>query len=126
MSRSPRRDRSKGELPRSTQRDGDPVSALGVAPAAAAAGSVAAALQARLGTLAPSVLEIHDDSAEHAGHAGAAAGGGHFSVTIVSEQFQGLSRLARHRAVLERVGDLIPHPVHALAIHAFAPHEFPS
>jgi BolA protein len=86
----------------------------------------AATLKARLDTLSPSLLEIHDDSAEHAGHAGAAAGGGHFSVTIVSEAFEGLSRLARHRAVLDRVGDLIPHPVHALAIHAYAPHEFPS
>jgi BolA protein len=44
----------------------------------------------------------------------------------VSEAFEGLSRLARHRAVLDRVGDLIPHPVHALAIRAYAPHEFPS
>ena len=88
--------------------------------------NVAATLQARLGALAPTVLDIRDDSAEHAGHAGAAAGGGHFSVTIVSERFDGLSRLARHRAVLARVGDLIPHPVHALAIHAYAPHEFPS
>ena len=118
--------RPESELHRSAQREGSPVSALGVTPDAPAASPVAATLEARLGTLAPSVLEIHDDSAEHAGHAGAAAGGGHFSVTIVSEQFQGLSRLARHRAVLERVGDLIPHPVHALAIHAFAPHEFPS
>jgi len=76
--------------------------------------------------LGPAVLEIHDDSEEHAGHAGAAAGGGHFSVTIVSEQFRGLTRLARHRAILDRVGDLIPNPVHALAINAYAPDEFPS
>ena len=83
------------------------------------------ALVERLDTLAPSLLEIHDDSADHAGHAGAAGGGGHFSVTIVSEQFRGLTRLARHRAVLDRVGDLIPNPVHALAIAAYAPDEFP-
>jgi BolA protein len=88
--------------------------------------TTAAILQARLAELAPSLLEIHDDSAEHAGHAGAAAGGGHFSVTIVSERFAGLTPLARHRAVLARVGDLIPHPVHALAIRAYAPDEFPS
>jgi len=80
----------------------------------------------RLRALGPAVLEIHDDSEEHAGHAGAAAGGGHFSVTIVSEQFRGLTRLARHRAILDRVGDLIPNPVHALAINAYAPDEFPS
>ena len=72
------------------------------------------------------VLELADDSAEHAGHAGAAAGGGHFSLLIVSEQFSGLTRLARHRAVLDRVSDLIPHPVHALAIRAYTPDEFPS
>ena len=88
--------------------------------------NAAATLEARLGALAPIVLEITDDSAQHAGHAGAAAGGGHFSVTIVSEHFLGLSRLARHRAVLDRVGDLIPHPVHALAIRALAPDEFHS
>jgi BolA protein len=88
--------------------------------------NAAATLEARLGALSPIVLEITDDSAEHAGHAGAAAGGGHFSVTIVSEHFLGLSRLARHRAVLDRVGDLIPHPVHALAIRALAPDEFHS
>ena len=88
--------------------------------------NVAATLEARLGALAPIVLEITDDSAKHAGHAGAAAGGGHFSVTIVSEHFLGLSRLARQRAVLDRVGDLIPHPVHALAIRALAPDEFHS
>ncbi|HEX6138660.1 MAG TPA: BolA family protein [Casimicrobiaceae bacterium] len=87
---------------------------------------VAAELQARLAALAPSHLEIRDDSARHAGHAGAASGAGHFSVTIVSQHFLGLTRLARHRAVLDRVGDLIPHPVHALAIDAFAPDEFRS
>ena len=87
---------------------------------------IATTLEQRLADLAPIACEIRDDSADHVGHAGAAAGGGHFSVTIVSERFDGLSRLARHRAVLERVGDLIPHPVHALAIHAYAPHEFPS
>jgi BolA protein len=87
---------------------------------------VEADLVSRLAPLAPVVMEIHDDSAEHAGHAGAAAGGGHFSLLIVSESFSGQSRLARHRAVLSRVGDLIPNPVHALAIQAYAPDEFPS
>ncbi len=83
-------------------------------------------LRERLAPLAPTLVDIHDDSAEHAGHAGAAAGGGHFSLVIVSNAFSGQSRLARHRAVLERVGDLIPHPVHALAIQAYTPEEFPS
>lgn len=85
--------------------------------------SLAATLEQRLAPLAPVELLIQDDSAQHAGHAGAASGGRHYSVTIVSEHFHGLSRIARHRAVLERVGDLIPHPVHALAIRAYAPGE---
>jgi BolA protein len=89
-------------------------------------GGVARTLEQRLAPLAPVVLELADDSAEHAGHAGAAAGGGHFSLLIVSEKFTGLTRLARHRAVLDRVSDLIPHPVHALAIRAYTPDEFPS
>ena len=80
-------------------------------------------LESRLATLSPTALEIRDDSAQHVGHAGAASGAGHFSVTIVSEHFLGLTRLARHRAVLERVGDLIPYPVHALALEARAPDE---
>ena len=85
--------------------------------------NVAATLTSRLETLAPLALEIRDDSAKHVGHAGAAGGAGHFSVTIVSEHFLGMTRLARHRAVLDCVGDLIPFPVHALAIHAYAPDE---
>ena len=89
-------------------------------------GPVEATLRNRLLALSPVVLELADDSAEHAGHAGAAGGGGHFSLLIVSEQFAGLTRVARHRAVLDRVGDLIPYPVHALAIRAYTPDEFPS
>ncbi len=88
--------------------------------------SVAHLLRERLAPLAPLVFDLADDSAEHVGHAGAARGGGHFSLLIVSEQFAGLTRIARHRTVLARVGDLIPHPVHALAIRAYAPDEFPS
>ena len=89
-------------------------------------GSIAGTLEARLASLGPIVFELADDSAEHVGHAGAAGGGGHFSLLIVSPQFSGLTRLARHRAVLDRVSDLIPHPVHALAIRAYTPDEFPS
>jgi len=85
--------------------------------------NVADTLRERLAALAPSALEIRDDSAQHVGHAGAAGGARHFSVTIVSEHFLGMPRLARHRAVLECVGDLIPYPVHALAIQAHAPNE---
>jgi len=78
----------------------------------------------RLAPLEPVHLALDDDSAAHAGHAGAAGGARHFSLTIVSERFSGAPRLARHRAVLDRLSDLIPHPVHALAIRAYTPDEF--
>jgi BolA protein len=87
-------------------------------------GDLASTLRKRLQDLAPSALEIHDDSAEHVGHAGAAGGGGHFSLVIVSNAFCGVSRLERHQKVLARVSDLLPHPIHALSIKAFAPEEF--
>ena len=85
--------------------------------------SAAATLESRLAAFDPIALEVRDDGAQHVGHAGAAGGAGHFSVTIVSEHFLGMTRLARHRAILDRVGDLIPYPVHALAIAAYAPDE---
>ena len=85
--------------------------------------TLVATIEARLAPLAPLHVEIRDDSALHVGHAGAAGGAGHFSVTIVSEHFLGMPRIARHRAVLDCVGDLIPYPVHALAIDAHAPDE---
>lgn len=84
------------------------------------------ALRSRLAALAPAVLEITDDSAAHAGHAGAASGAGHFSLLIVSQDFSGLPRLARHQRVLREVADLLPYPIHALSIKALAPEEFPS
>jgi BolA protein len=85
---------------------------------------LASTLRTRLQDLAPSALEIHDDSAEHVGHTGAAGGGGHFSLLIVSKAFCGISRLERHQKVLARVSDLLPHPIHALSIKALAPEEF--
>lgn len=85
---------------------------------------VATTLRQRLAPLAPAHFELYDDGADHVGHAGAASGAGHFSLIIVSEHFSGQSRLERHRAIMDRVGDLIPHPLHALAIKAYAPEEF--
>ena len=87
---------------------------------------IAARLRERLAVLHPEVLEIHDDSAEHVGHAGAAGGAGHFSIVIVSQAFAGLPRLQRHQQVYRQVADLLPHPVHALSIKALAPEEFPT
>lgn len=72
--------------------------------------------------LAPLQLQIRDDSHQHAGHAGAREGR-HFSVHIVSERFNGLSRLARHRLVYDSLHSLMPRGIHALAIDARAPGE---
>lgn len=67
--------------------------------------------------LAPSVLEIIDDSARHAGHAGA-AGGGHYRLRLVSEAFRGHTSLERHRMVYAAVAPLLSGAVHALNISA--------
>ena len=70
-----------------------------------------------LASLNPSQLEIQDDSHLHAGHAGN-TGGGHYTITIVSEAFNGLLPLARHRLVYQAIGDLMQTHIHALSIHA--------
>jgi BolA protein len=70
--------------------------------------------------LAPEFLEIRDDSALHAGHAGA-KDGGHFHLVIRSKKFAGLAPLARHRLVYESIGDLKALGVHALSIDARIP-----
>lgn len=75
------------------------------------------------GAFAPQSLTVQDDSHLHVGHAGAATGRGHFSVTIVSEAFEGLSPLARHRAVYAALGTLMDTDIHALAIRARTPAE---
>ncbi len=80
-------------------------------------------LNKRLQTLAPTKLEIIDESHLHAGHAGN-TGGGHFNVLIVSEQFAGLMPLKRHRLVFDAVGDLMQKQIHALSIQAKTPAEF--
>ncbi len=72
--------------------------------------------------LAPTSLQVQDDSHLHAGHAGAREGG-HFSVQISSSRFTGLSRVARHRLVYDSLGSLAAHGVHALVIVARAPGE---
>lgn len=71
----------------------------------------------RLRSLEPSRLEVRDDSAAHAGHAGAREGG-HFHVRIVSRKFAGLAPLARHRLVFAAVADLMGRDIHALSIDA--------
>ncbi|MFC0251881.1 BolA family protein [Massilia consociata] len=82
-------------------------------------------LRARLqAELAPTLLEIADDSHLHAGHAGAASGGSHYSIKIASEKFAGLTLVMRHRLVYDAVHEMINKAeIHALAITALAPSE---
>lgn len=75
-------------------------------------------LKQRLQTLKPESLEIIDESHLHVGHEGAKDGASHFRLVITSSAFNGLRPLARHRLVYDLVDDLIPYPIHALAITA--------
>ena len=74
------------------------------------------------GALQPELLEIRDDSAAHAGHAGARSGG-HYAVRIVARQFDGRRLLDRHRLVYTAVAGLLDNGVHALSIDAVSPEE---
>ncbi|HQT00899.1 MAG: BolA family transcriptional regulator [Hydrogenophilales bacterium 16-64-46] len=80
-------------------------------------------IRERLAALEPESYTLEDDSAAHRGHAGAASGGGHFSLTIVSPKFRTLSTLARHRLVYEAMGELMQRDIHALSISALTPEE---
>ena len=86
-------------------------------------GTVIAAMRERLAVLAPQQLDITDDSAKHAGHAGAASGGGHYRMSIVSPRFAGLPTLARHRLVYDALGAMMKREIHALSIVARTPEE---
>lgn len=79
-----------------------------------------ALLRQRLSALEPTELDIIDESHLHIGHAGSRDGAGHYRVRIVSPRFEGLRTLASHRLVYDLVHDLMPHPIHALAIDAKA------
>jgi BolA family transcriptional regulator, general stress-responsive regulator len=74
--------------------------------------------------LRPLHLQVRDDSGRHAGHAGAAAGGGHFDVVVVSPLFEGIVPLDRHRMVHEALADLMGGAIHALALKTLAPSEW--
>ena len=75
-----------------------------------------ALIRSRLAALEPDLLDIDDESHLHAGHAGAEGGASHFRVRIVSPRFAGLTPVARHRLVYHQLADLIPFPIHALAL----------
>lgn len=88
-------------------------------------GAVAELIRDRLETaFAPERLEVVDDSARHAGHAGASASGeSHFNVAIVASAFQGLSRVERQRRVNAALKEAFAGGLHALSIKATAPGE---
>ncbi len=71
----------------------------------------------------PDLLEILDNSAAHAGHAGARSGGGHYHVTIIAEAFEGKSLVQRHQLIYKALGDLMKQEIHALGINALSPSE---
>jgi len=86
--------------------------------------SVADEIRSRLSALEPQAIELTDNSALHAGHAGAAPGGStHWRLVIVSPAFSGRNKVARHRMVYDALRDLMNPPIHALEIDARAPGE---
>jgi BolA protein len=76
--------------------------------------------------LTPTHLEITDNSTQHAGHKSAQHDAGHFTITIVSPKFAGLTLVQRHRLVYNAVNDLLKTIIHALSIRADTPEEFSS
>ena len=86
--------------------------------------NVAGKIRDRLAALEPVALDLVDESAQHAGHAGAAPGGEtHWRLSIVSSRFAGQPTLARHRMIYQALGALMQNPIHALAITARSPEE---
>jgi len=87
------------------------------------AAGVPGLIRQRLAALRPQQIELIDDSARHAGHAGARSGGGHYRLLIVAEAFAGQPRLRRHRLVHEALGELMQCSIHALSVQALSPQE---
>ena len=73
--------------------------------------------------LAPVTLEIADESAFHAGHAGAASGGGHYRLHLVSAHFEGVGKVGRHRLVYDCLSEMMQKDIHALAMTLLTPNE---
>jgi BolA family transcriptional regulator, general stress-responsive regulator len=74
--------------------------------------------------LQASFVEVEDESALHAGHAGAQGGGGHFVVTVVSEQFAGLPLIKQHRLVYAALAEKMGSAIHALSLKTFTPKQW--
>jgi BolA protein len=80
-------------------------------------------MRQRLATLQPLSIDIEDESARHAGHAGAMGGGGHYRMRIVSAAFAGKSTVQRHRMVYDALGEMMRHEIHALSLRTLEPEE---
>lgn len=80
-------------------------------------------IRSRLAPLQAEAIELEDESHLHVGHAGAASGGGHYKLEVVSSRFNGLSLIARHRLVYDCLRDLMQREIHALTLTALAPEE---
>jgi BolA protein len=80
-------------------------------------------IREQLAVLSPTLVEVEDDSHRHAGHAGAASGGGHYNLYVISAQFQSLTLVARHRLVYAALASLMRREIHALSINALTPEE---
>lgn len=80
-------------------------------------------MRVRLAGLHPQHLDIVDESALHAGHAGTRSGGGHYQITIISAAFTGQNAVGRHRLIYQALGDLMSKRIHALSITALSPEE---
>jgi BolA family transcriptional regulator, general stress-responsive regulator len=73
-------------------------------------------MRTALQTLAPRHLDIVDDSAKHAGHAGAKGGLGHFKLTIAADALDGINAVAAHRKIYAALGEMMQTDIHALSI----------
>ncbi len=73
--------------------------------------------------LAPLECSVDDESHLHAGHAGAASGGGHYRLRLVSVRFEGLNKVARHRLVYDCLREMMQKEIHALAMTLLTPDE---
>ncbi len=73
--------------------------------------------------LTPTECQVDDESHLHAGHAGAASGGGHYRLRLVSAHFEGLNKVARHRLVYDALHEMMPQEIHALAMTLHTPGE---
>lgn len=74
-------------------------------------------------SLTPAECVVDDESHLHAGHAGAASGGGHYRLRLVSAHFEGLNKVARHRLVYDALHEMMPQEIHALAMTLLTPGE---